>query len=53
MLLGNLSALTYAIVQDRPAALKGQYFRSAYLTSSMGPSIPVDLAAVQALRPED
>ena len=41
MLLGNLAALTYAVVQDRPAALKGQYFRSAYLSSSMGPSVPV------------
>jgi large subunit ribosomal protein L1 len=53
MLLGNLAALSYAIVQDRPAALKGQYFRSAYLSSSMGPSVPVELAALQALRPED
>jgi large subunit ribosomal protein L1 len=53
MLLGNLAALADAIVRDRPAALKGQYFRSAYLTSSMGPSVSVDLAALQALRPED
>ena len=53
MLLGNLAALTDAIARDRPAALKGQYFRSAYITSSMGPSIPLDLAALQSLRPED
>jgi large subunit ribosomal protein L1 len=53
MLLGNLAALTDAIVRGRPAVLKGQYFRSAYLTSSMGPSVSVDLAALQALQPED
>ena len=53
MLLGNLATLTDAIARDRPAALKGQYFRSAYLSSSMGPSVPMDLAALQALRPED
>ena len=53
MLLGNLATLTDAIARDRPAALKGQYFRSAYLSSSMGPSVPMDLASLQALRPED
>ena len=53
MLLGNLAALTDAITRDRPAALKGQYFRSAYVSSSMGPSVAMDLAALQALRPED
>ena len=53
MLLGNLAALTDAITRDRPAALKGQYFRSAHLSSSMGPSVPMDLASLQALRPED
>ncbi len=53
MLIGNLAALTDAVVRDRPTVLKGPYFRSAYLTSSMGPSIPLDLAILQALRPED
>ena len=51
MLLGNMAALTDAITRDRPAALKGQYFRSAHLSSSMGPSVPMDLTALQALRP--
>lgn len=52
MLVDNLAALIDAIIRDRPAALKGPYFRSAYLTSSMGPSVPLDLAALQALRPD-
>ena len=53
MLVGNLAALTDAVVRDRPAALKGHYFRSAHLSSSMGPSVPLDLTALQALRPMD
>ena len=53
MLVGNLAALTDAVVRDRPAALKGQYFRSAHLSSSMGPSVPLDLPTLQALRPMD
>ncbi len=52
MLLDNLTALIDAIIRDRPAALKGPYLRSAYLTSSMGPSISMDLASLQALRPD-
>ena len=52
-IVDNLAALADAIVRDRPAALKGPYFRSAYLTSTMGPSIPLDLAALQALQPRD
>ena len=50
-LVDNLAALADAISRDRPAALKGPYFRSAYLTSSMGPSVQLDLPALQALRP--
>ena len=50
MLVDNLTTLIDAIIRERPAALKGPYFRSAYITSSMGPSVPLDLAALQALR---
>lgn len=52
MLVDNLAALIGAIIRDRPATLKGPYFRSAYLTSSMGPSVQLDLGALQALRPD-
>ena len=48
-LLDNLASLTSAIVRDKPAGVKGQFLRSAYLSSSMGPSVPVDVAALQAL----
>jgi large subunit ribosomal protein L1 len=42
-LVGNLSAIVDAIVKARPAGAKGQYVRTAYLTSSMGPGIKLDL----------
>ena len=53
LLLENLAVLVDAIVRSKPAAVKGTFLRSAYLTSSMGPSVPLDLAAVQALKPAE
>ncbi|MDE2779005.1 MAG: 50S ribosomal protein L1 [Chloroflexota bacterium] len=51
-LMDNLAVLIDSIVRARPAAVKGAFLRSAYITSSMGPSIPLDLNALQALRPD-
>ncbi len=51
-LLQNLATLVDAIVQAKPAAVKGTFLRAAHLTSTMGPSIPLDLASLQALKPE-
>ena len=48
-LLENLAALTDAIMRDKPTAVKGPFIRSAHLTSSMGPSVALDLAALQSL----
>jgi large subunit ribosomal protein L1 len=39
----NLAALVEALVRNKPSAAKGQYIRSLYVTSSMGPSVPVDV----------
>ncbi len=49
-LMDNLSTLTDQIVRSKPSGVKGTFLKSAYLTSSMGPSIPLDLAALQALK---
>jgi large subunit ribosomal protein L1 len=49
-LMDNLSSLMDAIVRDRPEGVKGSFLRSAYLTSSMGPSIPVDIGLLQSLK---
>ena len=51
-LLQNLATLVDTIVQAKPAAVKGTFLRAAHLTSTMGPSIPLDLASLQALKPE-
>jgi large subunit ribosomal protein L1 len=39
----NLSALVDALVRAKPAAAKGQYLKSLYLSTTMGPSVPVDV----------
>ena len=39
----NLTALVDALIRNKPSASKGQYLRTFYLTSSQGPSVPVDV----------
>jgi large subunit ribosomal protein L1 len=39
----NLAALVDALVRAKPAAAKGQYLRTLYLATTMGPSVPVDV----------
>jgi large subunit ribosomal protein L1 len=41
-LLKNFSALYDAILRAKPAAAKGTYVKSLYITSTMGPSIKLD-----------
>jgi large subunit ribosomal protein L1 len=48
-LLGNLTAIMEAIVKARPSGAKGQYVRTAFLTSSMGPGIKLDLKTALTL----
>jgi large subunit ribosomal protein L1 len=42
-LLENLQAVYQSIEQNRPSGVKGKYFKSIYICSSMGPSIQLDL----------
>ncbi|MCD7709128.1 MAG: 50S ribosomal protein L1 [Clostridiales bacterium] len=42
-LLGNFQALMDAINKAKPSGLKGQYIRTATLTSTMGPGVKLDL----------
>ncbi|MDM8000421.1 MAG: 50S ribosomal protein L1 [Dehalococcoidia bacterium] len=44
----NLAAAIEAVVKARPSGAKGQYIKSATVTTSMGPGIPLDLRAVGA-----
>jgi large subunit ribosomal protein L1 len=48
-LMGNLTAIVDAIVKAKPSGVKGQYIRSAYLTTTMGPGIKLDLRPTLAL----
>ncbi len=42
-LMGNLTALVEAVVKAKPSGAKGQYVRTAVLTTTMGPGIKLDL----------
>jgi large subunit ribosomal protein L1 len=42
-LLDNLTAVVEAVVKAKPSGSKGQYIKTAYLTSTMGPGIKLDL----------
>ena len=49
-LVENLHALVDTVVKARPSAVKGQFIRTAYLTTTMGPSIKLDVPRLLALR---
>lgn len=42
-LLVNLTTLVDALLRNKPASSKGQYLRTFFLTSTQGPSVPVDV----------
>jgi large subunit ribosomal protein L1 len=48
-LLDNLTAIMEAVVKAKPAGAKGQYVRSAFITTTMGPSIRLDISAATEL----
>ena len=48
-LVDNLTAVIDAVVRAKPAGAKGQYIRTATLTTSMGPGIKLDLKQATAL----
>jgi large subunit ribosomal protein L1 len=52
-LLDNLKALQETVDRNRPSGAKGRYWRSIYVSSSMGPSIEVDINALRDLKISD
>ena len=46
-LLQNASSLLEAVLRAKPAASKGRYLRSLFVSSTMGPSIKVNVAQVE------
>ena len=51
-ILDNLTSVMDSVVRSRPPSVKGQYIRSAFLTTSMGPSIRMDVAEASELKVE-
>jgi len=48
-LVDNFNSLVEAIIKAKPAGIKGQYIKSAFITTTMGPSIKLDLKPILAL----
>ena len=42
-LVENLTALYKSIEQNRPSGVKGKYFKSLFICTTMGPSIKLDV----------
>jgi len=51
-LFDNLKTLQESIDKNKPSGAKGKYWKSFYITSTMGPSVQVDINAVQDYQPE-
>lgn len=49
-LLVNLKALQEVIDRNRPSGAKGKYWRSLYISATMGPAIEIDINALRDLK---
>ena len=51
-LFENLKTLQESIDKNKPSGAKGKYWKTFYVTSTMGPSVQVDINALQDYQPE-
>ncbi len=51
-LFDNLKTLQESIDKNKPSGAKGKYWKTFYVSSTMGPSVQVDVNAVQDYQPE-
>ncbi|MEC4804914.1 MAG: 50S ribosomal protein L1 [Jaaginema sp. PMC 1079.18] len=49
-LLANLKALQETVDRNRPSGAKGRYWRSIFISASMGPAIEIDISALRDLK---
>merc|ERR1712231_16630 len=47
-LIDNLTSLYQSIEQNRPSGVKGKYFKSLFICTSMGPSIQLEINALSS-----
>jgi large subunit ribosomal protein L1 len=52
-LLVNLKALQETIDRNRPSGAKGRYWRSMYISATMGPSIEIDINTLRDIKTGD
>ena len=48
-LMENLTSLYQSIEKNRPTGIKGKYFKSIFICSSMGPSIQLEINALNSI----
>ena len=51
-LFENLKTLQESIDKNKPSGAKGKYWKTFYVTSTMGPSVQLDINAIQDYQPE-
>jgi large subunit ribosomal protein L1 len=51
-LLTNLKALQESVDRNRPSGAKGRYWRSMYVSATMGPSIEIDISSLRDIKAE-
>ena len=51
-LFDNLKTLQESIDKNKPSGANGKYWKTFYVTSTMGPSVQLDINAVQDYQPE-
>ena len=47
-LVENAAAVITSVIKAKPSVAKGKYIKGCYLSSTMGPGVPIDTAAVEA-----
>tara|TARA_Y100001968_G_scaffold297456_1_gene306476 strand:- start:71055 stop:71762 length:708 start_codon:yes stop_codon:yes gene_type:complete len=52
-LLENLKTLQESIDRNKPSGAKGRYWKSLFITSTMGPSVEIDITALQDITQEE